>query len=402
MAEAHRLAGERSRAVLAAREAVKLDELREASYRLLMETLAAAGERAEALRVWERCRVMLAEELGVDPSPETESVYLSLLRDEPSPPRPTLPTGVVTFLLTDIVDSTGHWERNPAAMGAALERHDRLVSETVTAHGGSLLKSKLEGDATVSVFPRTSAGAAAAVALQAVLAAEPWPKEVELAVRMALHTGEAVERDGDYFGPALNRAARLRALAGGGQIVVSQAVAEVVRDHLPEGTALRSLGERQLRGSTRSEHVHELVPNATLDDNAETASLVGRPPFPAILHSPAAFVGRGAELERLSTEWANATAGAARAVLVGGEPGVGKTRLAGQWAGAVWDQGALVLYGRCDEELGAPYQPFAEALRALLPHTRPGWLRALRGVEELARPGLAHPIRSGHRALPPL
>jgi class 3 adenylate cyclase len=129
----------------------------------------------------------------------------------------------VTFLLTDIVESSALWETNPVGMSAALERHDGLVEEMARAHDGTLLKSKLEGDATVSVFPRVSAGAQAALALRDALLAEDWPEGIAPAVRIALHTGEAVERSGDYFGPALNRAARLRSLAGGGQIVVSYA-----------------------------------------------------------------------------------------------------------------------------------------------------------------------------------
>lgn len=405
-AAAYLRGGNRGRAVVSAREALALDELREESYRLLMQAMAAAGERGEALRVWERCRTLLEEELGTDPAPETEAVYLSILGESStSPPAPlqaALPSGVVTFLLTDIVGSTVLWERNPAAMAAALLRHDHLVAETAQAHGGVLLKAKLEGDATVSVFPRASAGALAALALREVLTSEPWPEGAAPNVRMALHTGEAIERDGDYFGPALNRAARLRALAGVGQILVSQAVAEVILDHLPTSAALRSLGERQLRGLTRGEHVFELAP---IEPGAVASDLgpVPLPPLPAVLCSREPFVGRGPELERLAIEWATAAAGTARATFIAGEPGVGKTRLAAEWARRAHDQGALVLYGRCDEELGAPYQPFAEALRFLAPHLGPDRLRPIRGIEELTRlvpeladlvPGLGAPSQA--------
>ena len=160
----------------AARDALALGPTHEAAYRQLMRALAAAGERAEALRVWERCRITLVEELGVDPSPETEAVYLELLGSG-APPTTTsaLPSGVVTFLLTDIVESSSLWEREPAAMAAALERHDELVAEVVAAHGGTLLKSKLEGDATLSVFARATACATAAMAVRDAVAAEPWP-----------------------------------------------------------------------------------------------------------------------------------------------------------------------------------------------------------------------------------
>jgi class 3 adenylate cyclase/ketosteroid isomerase-like protein len=392
-ADAHLRAGAPSRAVAAARDALELDGLRETTYRLLMQALAAAGERGEALRVWERCRVMLVEELGTDPAPETEAVYRALLGfgDEPvaaAPATPTvataLPSGVVTFLLTDIVDSSGLWERDSASMAKALARHDELVGEVVARHAGVLLKAKLEGDATVSVFPRASAGALAALDLRAAMLAEEWPEQAVPAIRMALHTGEALERDGDYFGPALNRAARLRGLASGGQILVSQAVAEVVRDHLPDDAPLRSLGEHQLRGLARSEHVFELAPSIDAAP-ADSPPALARPPIPSLIAARGVFVGRTAELEALATEWATATAGTVRAMFIAGEPGVGKTRLAAEWAREVYEQNGIVLYGRCDEELGAPYQPFAEALRSLVPHLGARRLRGIRGIEELAR-----------------
>jgi class 3 adenylate cyclase len=397
-AEAHLRAGDHRRAVEAARDALALDDTREESYRLLMHALAGAGERGEALRVWERCRTLLVEELGIDPAPETEAVYLSILGPTGAREASALPSGIVTFLLTDIVDSTSLWEHHPSAMDIALERHDHLVEEVVEASGGVLLKAKLEGDATVSVFPRASAGALAALALRDAIAVEPWPDGAAPGVRMALHTGEAIERDGDYFGPALNRAARLRSLAHGNQILVSQAVAEVVRDHLPGGTVLRSLGEHQLRGLTRGEHVFELAPIET-DDDTDAMPALPALPLPTVLAGRGAFVGRSKELAQLATDWATVAARTARAVLIGGEPGVGKTRLAAEWAHRAHEQGALVLYGRCDEELGAPYQPFAEALRALLPHVGADRLRSVRGAEEIGR--LVPELADLFPALPP-
>jgi DNA-binding SARP family transcriptional activator/tetratricopeptide (TPR) repeat protein len=389
LARAHLLAGHSGRAVLSAREALALDDLREDNYRLLMQALAAAGERGEALRVWERCRVMLGEELGVDPAPETEAVYLSVLGETPmAPAHPgsdggTLPSGVVTFLLTDIVDSSALWERHPAAMAVALERHDQLVTETIGASGGTVLKAKMEGDSTISVFIKASKAAEAALALRRAFMDETWSEGAVLRVRMALHTGEALERAGDYFGPALNRAARLRALAEAGQILVSQAVAELLADHLPQGASVASLGERQLRGLSRSEHVFELSPlNAT---GADPPARFERPPLPALLAAKGVFVGRHVELEQLESEWATATSGTARAMLVAGEPGVGKSALAAEWARRAYDQGGMVLYGSCDEELGAPYQPFAEVLRAVLPVLGQRRLRSVRGAEHLAR-----------------
>ena len=118
---------------------------------------------------------------------------------------------MVTFLLTDIEGSSALWEADPDAMAAALELHDELIAAAARGHGGRLLKTKGEGDSTLTVFRRASDAVAGAVELREALAGASWPGELELRVRIALHTGEAHERDGDYFGPALNRAARLRA-----------------------------------------------------------------------------------------------------------------------------------------------------------------------------------------------
>ncbi len=116
------------------------------------------------------------------------------------------PTGVVTFVLTDIVGSTVMWERAPAAMEAALARHEEIVSEAVADHHGLLLRRRGEGDSTFSVFARASDGVAAAYAAQVAIEAEPWPAGARIAVRFAVHTGESVERDWDYVGQTVNRA----------------------------------------------------------------------------------------------------------------------------------------------------------------------------------------------------
>jgi DNA-binding SARP family transcriptional activator len=395
LAEAHLGSGAAARAVDAARDALALDETREAAYRQLMRALAAAGERGEALRVWERCRVALVDELGVDPSPETEAVYLQVLgapaSATPAAPPTALPSGVVTFLLTDIVDSSALWDKAPEAMAQALERHDAIVAEVVSGSGGLLLKSKLEGDATVSVFTRASDGAAAALALQDAIAGEPWPEGAEPRLRMAMHTGEAFERGGDYFGPALNRAARLRALAGAGDVLLSQAVTELVRDHLPADALLRDLGHRELRGLSRGENVYALSRRTSAagqggeDAPSEGPGALVPPPLPASLSSSAPFVGRGDELSTLVELWDRASGGTTGAAFIGGEPGVGKSRLAGEIAAHAHAAGALVLYGRCDEDLAAPLQPFIEALRTLVPALGASRVGSVRGVDELAR-----------------
>jgi class 3 adenylate cyclase len=144
----------------------------------------------------------------------------------------------VTFLFTDIEDSTRLWERDAPSMSAALQRHDALLRAAVAAHGGMVFATG--GDGVAAVFGRAVDAVNAAAAAQQALADEVWP--VPLLVRMGVHTGEAEERDGDYLGPAVNRAARLMSAARGGQVLVSLTATEVVRDQLGPGLAFVELG----------------------------------------------------------------------------------------------------------------------------------------------------------------
>ncbi|WP_431190742.1 BTAD domain-containing putative transcriptional regulator [Mycobacterium senriense] len=372
--------------------------LRERRWGQLMLALYRAGRQGEALGAYKRARSLLADDLGVDPGPELRRLEAAIVAQDASldvvvaQQAPSV-TRAVTFLLTDIEGSTAAWEADADAMAVALARHDELVEQVVTSRGGRLIKTRGEGDATFSVFDRPSAAAAAAIELQDAITHEPWASQDPIRVRMALHTGEVELRDGDYYGRAVNRVARLRSLAEGGQILCSGATAELVIDSLADDVALTDLGMRQLKNLARPEHVFEL----RLETGAEQPEAqapeapMERPTFPAVLVGPGPFVGRGRELEGLLSAWQTALAGGVRTVLIAGEPGVGKTRLAGEWSQQAYAQGAVVLYGRCDEDLGAPYQPFAEALRSLAPCMGADRLRGLRGVEALLAlvPGLA-------------
>jgi class 3 adenylate cyclase len=204
-----------------------------------------------------------------------------------------LPHGVVTFLLTDIEGSTPLWEAHRTTMGAALARHEVLVAEAVASHGGQLIKARGEGDSTLSVFRRASDAVAAALRLQRVLVVEAWPNGIALPTRVAVHSGQAELREGDYYGQTLNRAARLRSLARGGQILLSRAAADLVADELPDGAELADVGGHRLKGLSRPEHVFALLhPD------------LGGLPAPLALDSEvpteSVFVGREAELDRLS------------------------------------------------------------------------------------------------------
>src|ERR671921_2681608 len=134
------------------------------------------------------------------------------------------PTGTLTFLFTDIEASTKLWEDNAPAMQAALARHDELIRRAIEERGGYIFKTV--GDAFCAAFPTAPDALEAALEIQRRLLSSEWEQIGALRVRMALHTGAAEERDGDYFGPPLNRVARLLSVAHGGQVLLSAATYE--------------------------------------------------------------------------------------------------------------------------------------------------------------------------------
>jgi predicted ATPase/class 3 adenylate cyclase len=230
------------------------------------------------------------------------------------------PTGTVTHLFTDIEGSTGLWERCPETMQVALERHDELLQEAIVAPGGRVVKTL--GDGFYAVFATATDALAAALAGQRALQAETWG-EVAIKVRMGLHTGAAEERDGDYFGPALNRAARLMSAGHGGQILLSRATRELVRDQLPAGVQLHDLGRLRLKGLDRAEQVFQAVGSDLPTDFPHLATLDHYPNNLPAQATP--FVGREAELAELGRLLADPDV---RLVTIVGAGGMGKTRLA--------------------------------------------------------------------------
>jgi adenylate cyclase len=167
-----------------------------------------------------------------------------------------LPSGTVTFLFTDIEGSSRLWETQHDAMQASLARHDALVRGCIEAHGGHVVKTL--GDGFLAAFASASGAVKAALAAQQALHAEAWPKPATIRVRMAVHTGAAEIRDGDYFGPALNRVARLVAIGHGGQTLLSATTHDLCCDHLPPEVSLRPLGEHNLKSLARRELVFQL------------------------------------------------------------------------------------------------------------------------------------------------
>jgi WD40 repeat protein/class 3 adenylate cyclase/tRNA A-37 threonylcarbamoyl transferase component Bud32 len=182
-----------------------------------------------------------------------------------------LPVGVLTVCMTDIENSTGLWEAHPHTMGAALVRHDAIIAQVVEARRGHLIQSMGEGDSTVSVFSAAGDAVRAAAELVARLAEEPWPDGIVIRTRVGLHTGETASPGIDRLGPTAARAARVRALADGGQVFLSQATARLVEDQLPEGFGQVDLGSHTLRGFINPENVYAL-----------SAPSLHAPPSPAV------------------------------------------------------------------------------------------------------------------------
>ena len=152
----------------------------------------------------------------------------------------SLPTGTVTFLFTDLEASTRLWQEHPDAMRGALSRHDELLRAAIESRGGVVVKTT--GDGVHAAFSTAEEAIVAAVDAQRSLDTETWSETGPLRVRMGVHTGSAELRENDYYGTAVNRAARLMAVAHAGQIVVSHASEELVRDRPPAGVSMVDLG----------------------------------------------------------------------------------------------------------------------------------------------------------------
>src|SRR5918997_4205453 len=236
-----------------------------------------------------------------------------------------LPTGTVTFLFTDIEGSTRLWERDASAMHFALALHDEILRSAIEGRDGHVFKTL--GDAFCAAFSSAPEALGAAISAQRALHDEEWEQGATIRVRVALHTGAVEEQGGDYFGPALNRVARLLSAGHGGQTLLSLATRELVRDALPAGARLEDLGERRLQGLFRPEQVFQITapglpsvfpPLRTLEDLRNNLPL-----------QPTPLIGREREVgeacERLRR-------GEGRLLTLTGAGGAGKTPLALQAA----------------------------------------------------------------------
>ncbi len=282
----------------------------------------------------------------------------------------------LTFLFTDIEGSTRLWEQHGDAMRRALAQHDALLRESVEKRGGSVVKTT--GDGMLAVFDEPAVAIAAAVGAQEALESAVWGDTGALRVRMAVHCGPATEREGDYYGTTLNRAARIMALAHGGQIVASEAVALMVREVSLAGDAkLRDLGEHRLRDLSHVERVYQIDAVGLAGEFGPLRSLDAYSTnLPSQLTS---FVGRDDEIETLTT-----LVRTYRLVTLTGVGGVGKTRLAlrlaaevlpesrdGVWlcelAAADAEEAVLEIVTRA---LGVVPRPGMSALDSILDHLR--------------------------------
>src|ERR1700756_1471685 len=234
------------------------------------------------------------------------------------------PSGTVTFLLTDLEGSTRLWEQDPAAMKAAMARHDELLESAITAHQGFVFARM--GDGVAAASPPAGQAIAAAAAIQRVLSDEPWGTASPLRARIGLHTGEGILVEGSgYASRPVNQCSRLMAAAHGGQVVVSGTTEALVCEQLPDGFGLVDLGEDRLRDLGRPTRVFQLNTAACPQEFPPLRSLDA---FPGNLPAQVStFIGRRAEMDRVAAALSDS-----RVVTITGVGGVGKTRLALQVA----------------------------------------------------------------------
>ena len=306
--------------------------LRERLSGQLILALYRAGRQADALAAYRKLSALLREELGLEPSGPLQTLELSILRRDASLDlRPAATSRTFTFLLADLDVSARSWEHHREATDEAFARYEAILGDAVASLSGQLVSST--GTRAMAVFASPLDGVSASVKAQQRFRDEPAGQIGSLWVRMALHVGEAVMREGQYSGPTLQRAERLVSAGHGGQVLLSAAAAARVADELVGESTLRDLGEHELKDSGRAEQVSQLVhPGLQVDfpplfTRARRASELPEP--------KSGFVGRDAELRQIAQLLEDEPV---RLLTLTGPGGVGKTRLALEAARAQIDR----------------------------------------------------------------
>jgi predicted ATPase/class 3 adenylate cyclase len=238
--------------------------------------------------------------------------------------REALPEAL-TFVFADLESSTRLWERFPEAMNATMERHDAILRDAVEHANGRVVK--ITGDGLMAVFPSAPDGVKACLEAQQALQDEAWGETGPLRVRMGIHAGEAQPREGDFYGPPVNRTARIMAVAHGGQVLLSELAADLAEDRLPAAAGLRDLGEHRLKDLFQPEHIFQLVHPELASDFPPLATLGRRPNN--LPTQTSEFLGREAQLSSIRDLLDSA---GVRLLTLTGPGGIGKTRLALQGA----------------------------------------------------------------------
>jgi predicted ATPase/class 3 adenylate cyclase len=239
-----------------------------------------------------------------------------------------IPSGTITFVFTDIEGSTKRWDRDRAAMETAVRRHDAIMREAIAAYNGHVFKTI--GDAFCAAFHKPEDAVAAMFDAQRALGAEDFSAVDGIRVRAAIHTGTADERDRDYFGPAVNRVARLLSIAHGGQTIISGVTSDLVDGLLPPLASLRDLGEHRLKDLSQPEHVYQLLGPDLRADFPRLRSLEALPNNLPLQSTT--FVGRETEIADITKLLEEN-----RLVTLIGSGGVGKTRTSLQVAANLLD-----------------------------------------------------------------
>lgn len=236
----------------------------------------------------------------------------------------------VTFLFTDIEGSTRRWEEFPETMNRAVARHDYLLRQAIETNQGRVFKTV--GDAFCASFASPVCALVAVLAAQRAVESEDWGAVGPIRVRMSVHTGSARVRDNDYFGPTLNRVARLLSLGYGGQTLVSGTTEQLVASTMPEEARLLDLGEHRLKDLVRGERVFQLQAPGLLTDFPALKSLNRRTHNLPI--SPTPLIGRDADLAAVLGLLGQP---GVRLLTLSGPGGTGKTRLSLQVAAEALD-----------------------------------------------------------------